>query len=138
MSEEPTSNADELASATQFRDAVRARLFQMALQAAGIQAWLSTVNLAEVSPGLGIALGVDVLVRKGDLAPAREVMVEIESGAAALPLDSTLCPRCGAGEVEFVGKPDRAGAIFGMIFVGLPRPDVFWTWRCGKCGAEWQ
>jgi hypothetical protein len=138
MAEEPTPVTGELQALTQLRDAARARLLQMALEVAGIQAWLATVNLAEVSPGLGVALGIDVLVRDADFGVARELIAEVESGAIALPLDPVSCPHCRSDDTRYVGRPDRAGALLGTFLVGLPRPDVVWAWRCGGCDEEWR
>jgi hypothetical protein len=135
VSEEP---ADALEAVAEFRDAVRAQLCQMALQASGVETWLSQPNLAGVSPDLGVALGLQVLVRHSDAAAACELIAGFESGEAALPLESTSCPKCGAPEAQYIRQSRRAGAILGTVLVGLPRPDVAWTWKCSRCGNEWQ
>jgi hypothetical protein len=67
--------------------ALEANLCRMALAEAGIEAWLSTENLAGIAPPLGLTMGVDVLVRPESAAAARELLAAIRSGAAALPDD---------------------------------------------------
>jgi hypothetical protein len=138
MTEEETADADDLEPVAEFRDSVRAHLCQMALQASGVEAWLSQPNLAGVAPDLGIALGIEVLVRQSDAPAARELIGAFESGEVALPLEPTSCPRCGSVEAQYVPRPDRAGAILGTFLVGLPRPDVAWAWKCSRCGNKWQ
>jgi hypothetical protein len=138
MSEEPEKEADDLEPVTELRDGVRADLCRMALEAAGIQAWLSTRNLASVAPDLGIAIGVRVLVRSSELAAAREVLTDLDGGSASLPEEAEACPRCGSAEAGRVGKPARIRALVNHVVFGIPRPDVRWVWRCEKCGHEWR
>src|SRR5947207_13428543 len=65
-----------------FSTALEANLCRMALEEARIDAWLSTEYLADVAPHLGLALGVDVWVRKDAADAAREVLASIKTGAA--------------------------------------------------------
>jgi len=138
VTEEPTEGADELVSVAHFRDAVRAQLCQSALQGSGVETWLSQPNLAGVAPELGVALGIEILVRKTDAAAARELIGILESGDAAIPLETSLCPACGSGEGNYLPKSNRSGAVLDTILVGLPRPDIKWMWKCPRCGKEWQ
>ena len=138
VTEEPTADADALEPVAQFRDGVRAQLCQMALQASGVEAWLSQPSLAGIAPDLGVALGVEVLVRRLDVVAARELIRAFESGDVAIPLEATSCPRCGSPEAQYLPRPQRAGAILNTILAGLPRPDVAWVWKCSRCGNEWQ
>jgi hypothetical protein len=121
-----------------FRDSMPANLCRMALGDAGIQAWLSTENLAGVAPHLGIALGIDVLVRGSDVSDAREVLADVDSGSVALPDEADPCPQCRAFDADHVRSADRAGALLGQLFVGVPRPSVVLTWKCRGCGHEWR
>jgi hypothetical protein len=110
----------------------------MALADSGIEAWLPTEYLAGVSPNLGLAIGLDVLVRDEDASRAREVLRDVAQGNAALALDPEPCPGCGSAETEYVPQPDRANAIGGYLLAGIPRPAVQWRWVCGACGQEWE
>jgi hypothetical protein len=126
-----------LVAAVRLRDSVRASLCRSALQNAGVEAWPSPENLAAIAPHLGIAIGIDILVRESDLAVAREVIEQFERGALALPEESDPCPKCGATGAVHTERPDWAGALLGQILAGVPRPDVVWTWRCVACGHRW-
>jgi len=137
MAEHPPGEREDLECVAELRDGVRADLCQMALEAAGIQAWLSGRNLATVAPHLAIALGVRVLVRTSEALQARELLSELASGSAALPQETAMCPRCGSADVVFIGQPTRARAFVDYVVFGIPRPDVRWTWHCTKCGNEW-
>lgn len=136
-SEEKDESGDLEVVAT-FHDALRASLCRSALGAAGIEAWLSTENVAGIAPHLGIALGIQVQVRPEDLEAAAEVLRSVESGSAAIPEDAEPCPRCSSMETEHRASPDRAGALLGQLVMGLPRPDAIWTWTCKACGHEWR
>jgi len=135
---EAEQDPDAQSTVVTLRDSAKAQLLRMALEGAGIQAWLSTENLASVAPHLGIAIGIDVNVRHSDLLAARELMMSVESGEVALPEDSDLCPACGGSETERVSAPHRTGALLGQLFVGVPRPDIRWSWTCGRCGHSWR
>ncbi len=138
MTDDEAVDADELEPVAEFREGARAHLCQMSLQAGGVEAWLSQPSLAGVAPDLGIALGIEVLVRSSDANAARELIAAFESGDVALPAEPSVCGRCNSAEAERVPRPNRAGAVLGTILVGLPRPDVAWVWKCSRCGNEWQ
>jgi putative signal transducing protein len=127
-----------LTSVGTFSTALDANLCKMALTEAGIEAWLPTEYLAGVSPNLGLAIGLDVLVRDEDATRARDVLRELAQGGAALALDPEPCPGCGSTETEYVPQPDRANAIGGYFLAGLPRPAVQWRWVCQGCRQEWE
>ena len=138
MTDDEAVDADELEPVAEFRDGARAHLCQMSLQAGGVEAWLSQPSLAGVAPDLGIALGIEILVRSSDAAAARELVAAFESGDVALPAEPSMCARCNSPEVERVPRPARTGAALGSILVGSFRPDVAWVWKCSRCGNEWQ
>jgi hypothetical protein len=137
MAEQPPGEREDLECVAELRDGLRADLCQMALEAAGIQAWLCGRHLATVAPHLAIAVGVRVLVRTSEVLEAREALNDLASGSAALPQEIAVCPHCGSTEVAFVGKPARVRALVDYIVFGIPRPDVRWTWHCTRCGNEW-
>jgi hypothetical protein len=138
VKEEPASEPDWAEPVAAFRDGIRAQLCVMALQAGGVEAWLSQPYLTGLAPDLGLALGVEVLVGKSDAPAARELIVAFESGNVALPVEATVCPRCASPDSHYVSRPCRAGAILGTILLGYPRPDVAWMWQCVPCGHVWR
>jgi Putative prokaryotic signal transducing protein len=127
-----------LESVKSLGDALQANLCKMALLEAGIEAWLSTEYVAGAFPTLGLALGVDVLVRPEDAAAARELIAGLDSGAAEIEQELEACPRCASSETEHVRAPDRVGAVAGWLMVGLPLPSGAWHWKCRICGQDWQ
>lgn len=127
-----------LTSVGTFSTALDANLCKMALTESGIESWLPTEYLAGVSPNLGLAIGLDVLVRDEDVPRAREVLRELAEGGAALALDPEPCPSCNSTETEYVPQPDRANAIGGYFLAGMPRPAVQWRWLCHGCRQEWE
>jgi len=118
--------------------ALEANLCRMALAEAGIEAWLSTENLAGVAPHLGLAIGVDVLVRREDAAAAREILEAAQWGAIALPVDPEPCPRCGSTGTEHYGRRDPLSPGSGWFLTAYPMPTGDWRWRCSSCGHEWR
>jgi hypothetical protein len=68
-----------------FGDPIEANLCRMALGEGGIEAWLSTENLAGVHPPLGLVLGVGVMVRREDADAARELLDAVRRGAMETP-----------------------------------------------------
>jgi hypothetical protein len=117
---------------------LEANLCRMALVEAGIEAWLSTEHLAGVAPPLGVAVGVDVLVRSENVEAARELLAELDTGAAALPVEPEPCPRCSSVETEHHRAPDRVSAVSGWALAGVPLPAGVWRWKCHGCGHEWE
>ena len=77
-----------LEAVASFTTALEANLCRMALVEAGIQAWLSTEHMAGVIPPLAASVGVDVLVRPDRAAAARELLADLDAGAASLPRES--------------------------------------------------
>ena len=121
-----------------FTGALDASLCRMALVESGIEAWCSTEHLVGIAPHLGIAIGVDILVRRENASAAREVLAELQSGAAALPEEPEPCPRCSSAYTEHHRDPDRLTAISGWALAALPVPAGIWRWKCKGCGHEWE
>lgn len=122
---------------TTFHSTVEANLCRMALNEAGIEAWLSNENLAAEVPTLGIAIGVDVLVRGDQVAAARELLTALDSGAAALQEEPEACPKCQSSDTEHYHARDTASAVSGYFLLATPLPAGEWRWRCRACGHEW-
>ena len=138
--EEPPPRAEysTLESVASFGGAMEANLCRMALVEAGIEAWLSTEHLAGVAPPLGLALGIDLLVRPETADAAREVIAGLRAGEAALPEETEPCPRCQSLETEHIEGVDRGIAFANFVLVGYPRPHPVWRWKCAACGHGWE
>ena len=137
----PGTDAVEFAAletVASFRTQVEASLCRMALAQSGIRVWLSTENLAGISPPLAFATGVDVLVRAEDAASAREFLAGLEDRAERAAVEAEPCPRCGASEAERLRKVDRVSALAGWLLAGTPIPMVDSSYRCRGCGHEWE
>ena len=125
-------------SVASFSTALEANLCRMALEEAQIPAWLSTEYLADVAPHLGLAVGVDVLVRKDAADAARELLASIKKGAVALSSDVEACPKCQSGQTERVQTTDRGATIGAWIVAATPLPQHDWQWTCRSCGHQWE
>jgi len=134
----PQADFESLEPVASFGDAMEAKLCRMALGEAGIEAWLSTEHLAGVAPPLGLAIGIDLLVRPEMVAAAREVLASLAAGEAALPEENESCPRCQSSETEHIEGVDRGVAVANFVLVGYPRPHPVWRWKCNACGHEWE
>ena len=127
-----------LESVASFRTQVEASLCRMALAQTGVRVWLSTENLAGISPPLAFATGVDVLVRAEDAPAAREFLAGLEDRAERASSQGGPCPRCGASETDRSRKVDRVSALAGWFLAGAPIPMVDSTYRCRQCGHQWE
>jgi hypothetical protein len=121
-----------------FRSQLSASLCRMSLAQAGIEAWLSTENLAGISPPLGLAIGVDMLVRPESVSLARDLLAELETGAGRVREESQTCPRCGGTDTERLRRVGRLSAVAGWALAGTPIPMVDWRGKCKRCGHEWE
>jgi len=128
----------DLETVASFRTQVEASLCRMSLAQTGIEVWLSTENLAGISPPLAFATGVDVLVRAEDAAAARDFLAGLEARAGSASPETESCPRCAAASVERVRTVDRVSAVAGWFLAGAPIPMVDSTYRCRECKHEWE
>lgn len=129
---------ETLESIASFPTALEANLCRMALQEAEIDAWLSTEHLAGVAPPLGLAIGVDVMVRPSSVEAAREILSGIQDGVAALPEDREVCPRCSSTDTEHQQTTDRVATVSGWLLASMPLAQHVWRWKCRACGYEWE
>jgi hypothetical protein len=120
-----------------YRTQIAASLCRMALAQAGIEAWLATENLAGISPPLGLALGVDVLVRPESASLACKLLAEFDA-ARRVPEEPQVCPQCGGTNSEHLRRVGRLSAVAGWALAGTPMPMVDWRWHCKHCGHEWE
>lgn len=135
--DDPADADESLESVASLGSNLEASLCRMALQEAGIEAWLSTEHLGGIAPPLGVAVGLHVLVRSGQAAEAREVLAAVEAGAAEIPEESEICPRCSSLETEHRRETDRAMAVTAFLVTHVPLATGHWIWKCSACGHEW-
>lgn len=102
---------------------------RMALEAAGLQAWVAD----DPAGGLGNVLGSRLLVRAQDEAAAREALAAAPVPASEMPaeLAESPCPSCGSQEVT------QTAEVAESTTLQLERPSRVWHYRCGSCGRTW-
>jgi hypothetical protein len=128
----------DLETVASFRTQVEASLCRMSLAQTGIEVWLSTENLAGISPPLAFATGVDVLVRAEDAESARDFLAGLEDRAERSFPDMEPCPRCGAADTDRFRRVHRVSALTGWFLAGTPIPMVDSIYRCRQCKHEWE
>jgi Putative prokaryotic signal transducing protein len=108
-----------------------AQLLRMALEEAGITAWVVDESLGSM---YGVGIGSRLQVRAQDEARAREVLSSTPAPSDALPpeLAEPACPACGSRNVApeaAVGEPGPA----------MPReaPRRRWRYVCSDCHETW-
>jgi hypothetical protein len=135
---EPPDEDETLERVASLGSSLEANLCRMALQEAGIEAWLSTEHLGGIAPPLGVAVGLHVLVSSQRAAEAREVLAAVEAGAVEIPEESEICPRCSSPEAEHRRVTDRAMAVTAFLVTHVPLATGHWLWKCSQCGHEWE
>jgi hypothetical protein len=120
--------AQELATVGRYFSPVEAHAHRMALEEAGIKAWVLDEDLGTM---YGVGVAPRLQVRSADQAMAREVLDSAPAPASAFPADpAATCPACGSKEVTPgdpvpdspapQAKPRRSGQN-----------------NCGSCGHTW-
>jgi hypothetical protein len=115
----------ELATVAEYFDALEARTDAMALQQAGLKAWVVEGNAAceEV-------IGAKLLVRPDDMAAAMEVLDAVPPEFAHVH-----CPRCGSTEVEEVDEVLEVLDSSSGLTASSEREIVLY--RCKSCNHGW-
>jgi len=124
---EPTMTLETLTSPA------HAQLLRMALQEAGITAWVVDDNLGSM---YGVGIGSRLQVRAKDEAAAREVLKSAPASSDALPPDlaEPACPACGSRNV-LPEAPPRSEA---QDDAGTPAPARGrWRYACSDCHEVW-
>ena len=127
-----------LSTVATFSMAVDAHLCRMALEEAGIEAWVFNDSLAGVHVPLGMAIGVGVRVRPEQAQAARDVLEAVRSGEAAAPEETAPCPRCGSLETTRVRHTDRSLTVAAFLLVGTPVEQSSFRYACSSCGHRWE
>jgi hypothetical protein len=124
---EPTLTLETLTSPAD------AQILRMALQEAGITAWVVDESLGSM---YGVGIGSRLQVRAKDEAAAREVLKSAPASSDALPpeLAEPACPACGSRNV-LPEAPPRSGA---QDVAGAPAPTPSrWRYVCSDCRETW-
>ncbi len=120
-----------LATVGRYFSPAEAHAGRMALEAAGLTAWVVDEALGAV---YGVGVGTRLQVRVEDEQAARAVLDGSPAGAECLPADiaEPPCPQCGSRDVrpisEPIEDPDRKRSN--------PR-NRQWYYDCGSCGHRW-
>jgi len=131
----------ELLTIGQFRDLPEALLAKGSLESAGIECYLSDVNMVRMNWSLSNGLGgIRLRARPEDADAALEVLeqgipktIEVEGvGEYELPR----CPKCGSLDSGFDNFFERVAA-FSLFAMNLPLPFSRSQRRCHSCSHEW-
>jgi hypothetical protein len=121
---------DDLAAVGRFFSPAVAHACRMALEEAGIEAWIFDES---AGASFGVGIGTDVRVRARDLAAAHEILESASPPASDLPpeIAEPPCPSCGSAQVtqevvDAAEAPDADADGYGP-----------WRFRCAACGHEW-
>lgn len=110
-----------------------AHVGRMALEAAGLEAWVLDESLGTV---YGVGVGTRLQVQVEDEQAARAVLEAEPTSAEVLPADlaEPPCPQCGSTRVSQTAEPihdDDGSPAHG----GRRRRQ--WYYDCGACGHRW-
>jgi len=126
---EDVVEARHLRTLARYFNAVEAHTHRMALQEAGIKAWVLDEELGTM---YGVGVGARLQVRAEDLGAARAVLDSMPAPGSVFPSDLVeVCPWCGSTDIAQrteVPVPPDPPAEFGRR-----------TWRsmCVECGLSW-
>jgi hypothetical protein len=106
---------------------------RMALEAAGLQAWVMDESLGTV---YGLGVGTRLQVRAEDEPAARAVLEGEPGGTAELPpeLAEPPCPRCGSRDITVTSEVVEDAELRRAR--GGRRRD--WYYGCRACGHRWR
>ena len=123
-----------LATVARYFTPAEAHAGRMALEAAGLQAWVVDESLGTV---YGLGVGTRLQVRVEDEAAARAVLEEEPRGTEELPaeLAEPPCPRCGSRDIALSSEPIEDPDVH-RARGGRRRRD--WYYDCRACGYRWR
>jgi hypothetical protein len=122
---------EELAAVGRFFSPAVAHACRMALEEAGIEAWILDES---AGASFGVGIGIEVRVRARDLDAAREILESAPAPASDLPPDiaEAPCRHCGSTQVTQRVVDSPPGREPGDADGYGP-----WRYRCAACGQEW-
>jgi DNA-directed RNA polymerase subunit RPC12/RpoP len=114
--------------------AVEAHVDRLALEQAGLKAWVTGEYHGE---NYGIGSGAILQVRSEDMAAAMDILEAPPAPASALPpeLADIHCPRCGSSEITEVEEVLDVLDSSSTSLSSSPRQ--LWLYRCAACKHEW-
>jgi hypothetical protein len=128
---EPTLTLETLTSPA------HAQLLRMALEEAGITAWVVDESLGSM---YGVGIGSRLQIRAKDEAAAREVLASTPAPSDALPpeLAEPACPACGSRNVLPETLPSGGSEDAASSPAGAPSPTrTRWRYVCSDCRETW-
>jgi hypothetical protein len=129
-----TVESRPLVTVGHFLSPVEADAARLALESAGIAAWVADEILGA---SYGVGVGSRLQVRVEDEPAALEVLGATPQQTSELPpeLAEPPCPRCGSRTVRPVAEIADPQS---SQFVGLGvSPSRQWRYHCGACGNKW-
>jgi hypothetical protein len=123
---------EQLAMVARFFSPAVAHACRMALEEAGIEAWVLDES---AGASFGVGIGIEVRVRAQDLDAAHEILESAPAPASEMPPEvaEAPCPRCGSTQVTQTVADRDADAPPSEEADGYGP----WHYRCAACGHEW-
>jgi hypothetical protein len=124
----------QLVSVGRYFSPAEAHAGRMALEGAGVKAWVVDESLGGV---YGIGVGSRLQVRLEDKDAALSILDDVPIGAPQLPaeLAEPPCPQCGAGGATLTAEPIEDPDV---PRVRGGRRKRQWYFDCGACGHRWK
>jgi hypothetical protein len=121
-----------LATVARYFSPAEAHTGRMALEGAGIQAWVIDEALGTA---YGVGVGTRLQVRVEDEESARTVLTDGPASPSTLPaeLAEPPCPRCGSPDVRQSSELIRDSDV-AQVRGGHRRR---WHYNCSACGHRW-
>jgi hypothetical protein len=137
---------EKLAVVGQYDKAEMAHLDRIALEGAGIQAFLNEENTVSINWFYTIfAGGIKLLVRQNDLEQARQILQDVRNNPAvdenSQPIfekdEEFLCPACGSTKIDFETYSHK-WVLLSILFLKFPLPVKINRVVCRQCGHKWK
>jgi hypothetical protein len=120
-----------LVTVGRYFSAVEAHAHRMALNAAGLDAWVCDESVGTM---YGVGVGARLQVRDGDETSARAVLEGERAPASALPpeIAEPPCPNCASSDVT-----QLAEVVESPPSIPPERERRAWHYECSSCGHSW-
>lgn len=123
-----------LVTVTEYFSEIDAHPDRMALEQAGIRAWIILPNLGE---GSGAGMGVRLQVQAADLTAAMEILEAPPAPDSVMPPEilDLCCPLCGSNNV--VESDEVLDVLQPTSATSATSERRAWLYRCSSCGHGW-
>jgi len=125
---------EPLVTVARYFSPAEAHAGRLAIEAAGLQAWVADESLGTV---YGVGVGARLQVRAEDEATARALLDGEVAAGAARPTDlpEPPCPRCGSSDIALSSEPIEDPEV-PRGRGGRRRRE--WYYDCKACGHHWR